>query len=171
MPAMDTTRFEGLLLRYHGPLRRLSGAYAGAVEAGDLFQEVALALWTALPNLRGESSERTWVYRVAHNTAISFVARQRKLREREPVQPPSFEPASPDNPERELLVDEKRRRLQRAVHELPLPNRQVMLLHLEGLSAAEIETITGCTAGAVATRLTRSRQWLAERVNHEEEKR
>ncbi|MFN0105968.1 MAG: RNA polymerase sigma factor [Bryobacteraceae bacterium] len=169
---MDTDRFEGLMLRYHGPLRRLSGAYAGGgAEADDLFQEVALALWTALPNFRGDSSERTWVYRVAHNTAISFVASQRKRREREPVQPPPIEPAAPDDPERELLDGEKRRRLQRAVHELPLPNRQVMLLHLEGLSAAEIETVAGCSAGAVATRLTRARQWLSEKVQGEEEKR
>ena len=48
--------------------------------------------------------------------------------------------------------------------ELPVTERQIIVLHLEGLSAAEIEVITGVTAGAVATRLTRIRQKLATRL-------
>ncbi|MSV36373.1 MAG: hypothetical protein EXQ47_12375 [Bryobacterales bacterium] len=43
-------------------------------EGDDLLQEITLALWAALPRFRGESSERTWVYRVAHNTGISYIA-------------------------------------------------------------------------------------------------
>jgi RNA polymerase sigma-70 factor (ECF subfamily) len=50
------------------------------------------------------------------------------------------------------------------VQELPIAERQVIVLHLEGLSAAEIEAITGVNAGAVATRLTRIRQKLAARL-------
>jgi DNA-directed RNA polymerase specialized sigma24 family protein len=49
--------YEGLLRRYTGPLRRLAWSY-GHDPAGrdDLFQEIAMALWTALPRFRGESS-------------------------------------------------------------------------------------------------------------------
>ena len=41
------------------------------------------------------------------------------------------------------------------------------MLHLEGLSAAEIQTVTGLTAGNVATRLTRIRQNLAAQIEKE----
>jgi DNA-directed RNA polymerase specialized sigma24 family protein len=51
-----------------------------------------------------------------------------------------------------------------AVQALPVDERQIVVLHLEGLSAMEIEAITGVSAGAVATRLTRVRQKLTTRL-------
>jgi RNA polymerase sigma-70 factor (ECF subfamily) len=169
MASTDQQVFEGLLARYMAPLQRLSVSYAQTVaEAQDLFQEIALALWTALPRFRGDSSERTWVYRVAHNTAISFVTSSRRRSRRESVSERFLEPASRDNPERDLLHAEKVRRLQRAIRELPLADRTLVLLYLEGVSAAEMETITGVSAGAVATRLTRARQRLSARIRGEE---
>jgi RNA polymerase sigma-70 factor (ECF subfamily) len=47
---------------------------------------------------------------------------------------------------------------------LAVDDRQIVVLHLEGLSATEIEAITGVSAGAVATRLTRFRQKLATQL-------
>ena len=75
MASSDQSRYEDLLQRHLPSLRRLAWSYARDVgEVDDLLQEIAMALWTALPRFRGESSERTWVYRIAHNTAISFLA-------------------------------------------------------------------------------------------------
>jgi RNA polymerase sigma factor (sigma-70 family) len=164
---MDTAErraaYESLLVRHLPTLRRVAWSYArGASE--DLLQDIALALWTALPRFRGDSSERTWVYRVAHNTAISFVAQQRRRIEREDGGDLSREPASSDSPEREAIDAQRRERLHTAVQELPLDERQIVVLYLEGLSAAEIEAVTGVSAGAVATRLTRARHKLKATV-------
>jgi len=86
------------------PLRRLVHAYTR--ESGvqdDLFQEIALALWTALPQFRGDASERTWLYRVAHNTAIRFMTRQtRRSRVEQPGDLP-HEPVSAADPERSAI--------------------------------------------------------------------
>ena len=122
-----------------------------------------MALWTALPRFRGDASERTWVYRVAHNTAISFVASRRRRSREQPGDPP-HEMVSTANPERAAIELQRREQLWSAVQDLSLPDRQVMVLHLEGLSAAEIEAVTGLTAGAIATRLTRIRQKLTARL-------
>jgi RNA polymerase sigma-70 factor, ECF subfamily len=155
---------DDLLRRYAAPLKRLAWSYEHDRSGrDDLLQEIALALWTSLPRFRGDASERTWVYRVAHNTAISFVA-SRKRRSRERPGDMSFEPVSTLNPERAAIEQQRRDQLWSAVQDLPLPDRQVMVLHLEGLSAAEIEAVTGLTAGAVATRLTRIRQKLATSI-------
>jgi RNA polymerase sigma factor (sigma-70 family) len=152
--------YEDLLKRYLAPLRRLAWSYSrDGFE--DLFQEIAMALWTALPRFRGDSSERTWVYRVAHNTAISFVTRRRRRDLREHADEPPFEPAAATNLEADLIERERRARLWHAVRELPLADRQIVTLHLEGLTAAEVSAVTGVSAGAVATRLTRIRQRLA----------
>lgn len=157
--------YEDLLRRYVTPLRRLAWSYVhDPAGRDDLFQEIAMALWTALPRFRGDSSERTWVYRVAHNTALSFAASRRRRDGREQPAALEREPVAPAHQEGEAIERQQRERLWAAVQELALAERQVVVLHLEGLSAAEIEAITGVSAGAVATRLTRIRQKLAARL-------
>ena len=157
--------YEDLLRRYVAPLRRLAWSYEhDPAGREDLFQEIAMALWTALPRFRGESSERTWVYRVAHNTALTFTASRRRRDSREQPGEPPQEPALPASQERDAIEQQRRNLLWAAVQALPLDERQIVVLHLEGLSAAEIEAITGVSAGAVATRLTRFRQRLATQL-------
>jgi len=157
--------YEDLLRRYVRPLQRLAWSYEHDPAAReDLFQEIAMALWTALPRFRGESTERTWVYRVAHNTAISFAAERRRRDGREQGGDPPREPAAAPAQEGNAIEGQQRDRLWAAVQELPIAERQIIVLHLEGLSAADIQAITGVSAGAVATRLTRTRQRLAARL-------
>jgi RNA polymerase sigma-70 factor (ECF subfamily) len=157
--------FERLLRTYLAPLRRLSWAYAREpADREDLFQEIALALWTALPSFRGDASERTWLYRVAHNTAIGFVTRRRRRAKHEEPGEALDRPASGVSPEQSAIETQQRERLWAAVRGLAMPDRQVVVLHLEGLSAGEIEAVTGLTAGSIATRLTRIRQKLAAAI-------
>lgn len=160
--------YESLLRRYVAPLRRLAASYVhDPAGREDLFQEIVMALWTALPRFRGDSSERTWVYRVAHNTAISFTANRRRRDGRELTGEPDQEPIGAAHQEGDAIDRQRREHLWAAVQALPVAERQTIVLHLEGLSAAEIEAITGASAGAVATRLTRIRQKLAARLRDE----
>ena len=61
------------LMREHGPsVMRLAAAHeSNPANRDDLVQEIALALWKALPQFRGECSERTLVFRIAHNRAVT----------------------------------------------------------------------------------------------------
>ena len=71
--------FVRLLEQYEPALRRLAGGYAEReADREDLFQDIAVGLWQAIPKFRGEASERTWLYRIAHNIAISSSARLRR---------------------------------------------------------------------------------------------
>ncbi len=158
--------YEDLLARYLPALRRLAWSYTrhGQAEAEDLMQEIAMALWTALPRFRGESNERTWLYRVAHNTAISFVTMRVRRANHEAPPAHTESPSDSASPEGEAIESQRRARLQTAVAALKMPDRQIVLLYLEGLSAREIEDVTGLSAGNVATRLTRTRQKLKEAI-------
>ena len=162
--------FLRLFDQYAPALERLAGAYAAAREdREDLVQEIAAALWRALPGYRAESSERTWLYRIAHNVAITSTMKRRKRAQREvvPDQPPDV-PSAGASAEQNLLAEEKRRLLFAAIRGLPAVDRQIAVLHLEGLSGAEIEAVTGIAEGAVATRLTRIREKLRQAIRARE---
>ena len=72
--------FLRILETFGPPLRRLCSVYLrDFAEQEDLFQNIATAIWTALPRFRADSSERTWVYRIAHNIALTYSAKHRRL--------------------------------------------------------------------------------------------
>lgn len=170
MRMSSSEQYEDLLQRYLQPLRRLAWSYArDRAECDDLLQEIALALWTGLPRFRGESSERTWLYRIAHNTSISYLTGSKRRMSRESKAPAAAEPASERlNPEAEAIDRQKQQQLWIAIRELPVSDRQVIVLYLEAMTAAEIEAVTGFSSGSIATRLTRIRQRLATRLRGEE---
>jgi RNA polymerase sigma-70 factor, ECF subfamily len=156
----ELERWFDMLMRTHGPaLTRLAGSYTRtASEREDLVQEIALAIWTALPRFRGDSSERTFLFRIAHNRAMSSLSRRR---------PPTVDvdadleihDSMPD-PERALARDRRTERLAWAVRQLPVGYAQVVTLTLEGLGYAEIADVLGISETNVGARLTRAREML-----------
>ena len=146
-------KFEQLLDIHAPALRRLCSAYQRDREGQeDLFQEIAVALWTALPRFRGDASERTWLYRIAHNVALTDAARWRRKRSREVAFEEDPTVVSPDAGWRGELLD--------AVRRLEPIERELALLYLEGLTTREIGDVLGISEGNAAVRLTRLRQRL-----------
>ncbi len=154
-------RFHQILAAHGAALWRLAGSYApGSSDRDDLYQDICLAIWRALANFRGESSERTFVFRVAHNLAIS-----RRWRGRPRASDLDAAAALTDptpTPEEALHADERRRGLALAVSALPLALRQVITLSLEGLPHAEIAEVLGVSENVVAVRMHRARAALRE---------
>lgn len=153
------TAFERIV-RQHGPaLRRLALGYGRSeADADDLFQEICFALWRALPTFRGESSERTFVFRIGHNRGLTFRSRRR------PDGVDLAEEISDGRalPDSQAAASCQRDRLLAAVRSLPERHRQVVLLSLEDLSHAEIAQVLGITENNVAVRLSRAKKALRE---------
>ena len=162
--------FLRLVQQFEPALRRLTAAYFDReADRADLFQEIALALWQAIPRFRRESSERTWLYRIAHNVAISSSARTHRRARREEFLSEEFEhPSAAAGAEEGLLLGEKRRALVDSIRLLAATDRQIILLHLEGLSYAEIEEVSGLSETAIATRLSRIRAKLKQEIRKRE---
>ena len=149
----DKARFTELMEAFAGPIRRLCAAYAlGAADREDLFQDIFLAVWRALPGFRGDSSMRTWLYRIAHNVALTWQTRDRRRQSRE--QPLENDIAVTGG------MDLRRLALNHAIAGMNPADRTLTLLWLEGLSAAEIEDVTGVKSATVAVRLSRIRKQL-----------
>jgi RNA polymerase sigma-70 factor (ECF subfamily) len=151
-----------------GPaLARLARAYeAEADQRRDLLQDMHFALWRSFAGFAGQCSLRTWVYRVAHNTAISARIRRRKVR-LVSLEELAEAPVA-DDLENTVNITRALERLTLLIRRLAPPDDQVMLLYLEDLDEASIADITGLSARAVATRIHRVKQLLSRQFRQGE---
>lgn len=150
------------LLAANGPaLARLAASYTNTPsDRDDLLQEIALAVWRALRTFRGECSPRTFVFRIAYNRAIAYLAHSRARLPLAAAESDVHDPGP--NPETGLAREQTAARLRRAIHSLPLVYRQVITLALEDMGYAEIAEVLGISESNVGARLTRARQLLRE---------
>jgi RNA polymerase sigma-70 factor (ECF subfamily) len=152
-------RLNALLAAHGRALERVAGSYArDFAEREDLFQEIVVAIWRALPGFRGECSERTFVFRIAHNRGITHLARHRPEMTAltDEVELIDAKPS----PEQTLSTEQQERRLMEAVQRLSIHYRQVVTMALEGMTYSEIANVLGITETNVGARLTRARQLL-----------
>lgn len=155
---------EDVLDQHGAMLARIAASYEyDPARREDLLQEISLALWRALPRWRGEASLRTFAARVAHNRAVDHIARHSRLGEN------ALDDQHPDpaaGPHRHAETGQRRASLLTAVRQLPLGQRQVVVMALEGFSQREIGQSLGLEENTVAQRLSRARkqlrQWLGE---------
>lgn len=122
-------------------------------EVNDLFQEVLIRLWQGWEKFRGESDERTWVYRVALNCCIS-IERKKKTRKSSQIMDGInlFDESDTNNHQTELLHSR--------IMKLQPFDRAIVLLWLEDLSYDDIGAIVGISAKNVGVRLVRIREQL-----------
>jgi RNA polymerase sigma-70 factor (ECF subfamily) len=148
--------FDTVMGSYGAALRRVAATYEADPDLReDLFQEIGLAIWRALPAFRGDASMRTFVFRIAHNRGLSHGWREG--RRPEFLEEPEFLIDEAPSPEIEAAQSQRRRRLLEAIHQLPIGMRQVITLRLEGLSHREIADVTGLTENNVMVRASRAR--------------
>src|SRR4051794_5753833 len=137
-------------------------------EALDLSQEVFLRVFRTIHRFRGQSSLRTWIYRIAVNQARN---RHRFWRRRHRADQVSldqhiaahgdFLSGGDSTPDRVLAQKELGQRLQTALDHLPFDQRTAIVLReIDGLSYEEIAFSLGVAVGTVKSRLTRARQAL-----------
>ena len=157
-------RFERILGEYGPAIARLAYSYeAVASIREELAQEIAMAIWKALPQFRGECSERTFVYRIAHNRGLTHAWRRRPTYEPLEEVEDADQPVDPrPHPDELAAVKDQRERLMAAIQSLPITYRQMMVLVLEGLSHAEMADVLGITENNVAVRASRARKALKE---------
>jgi RNA polymerase sigma-70 factor (ECF subfamily) len=158
-------RYRRAAAEFGAAIDRLARAYEAEPEPRkDLVQEIHLALWRSFPGFDGRCSVRTWVYRVAHNVAASHAIRRKRLRGAGQASLEELaQIADRDDPE--AAVGERRAlaRLMDLIRALEAPDRQVVLLYLEGLDAVGIGEVTGLSPGAIATKVHRLKALLARR--------
>lgn len=160
---MSDVAFDRLVRTYGDALSRIAWGYvANSADHDDLMQDVLIAIWRAMPRFRGEASEKTFLFRIAHNRGCTFLARNRDhdpLPEDTPIADPR------PGPDDRLENAGRRERLMRALRTLPNTQRQAVLLRLEGWALSEIAALQNTSEANVSVRLSRGRDRLRELVS------
>ncbi len=161
---MTTTEHHALFDRWMtdhpGILHRVANAFADGADRSDLLQELMLAVWKAVPAFKGGSKASTFLYRVAHNAALTWKrghsTYRRHLDRYESLQVSDpFPSTGTDERDREVLT-----LLYAEIRRLPPLDRSLLLLHFDEVPYAEIAEILGLTETNVGARLTRTKQRL-----------
>jgi RNA polymerase sigma-70 factor (ECF subfamily) len=134
----------------------------------DLRQEIHLQLWRSFGAFDGRCSLKTWTLRVAHNTAASYVVRERRMNEKlisfEQIERTMESIEQPIDVDRELAL----REVQEVILKLRPLDRQIIISYLEGMDAASIADITGLTPANIAMKIHRIKKILAHRIREEQ---
>ena len=116
-------------------------------DADDIAQAVWIKVWNKLDGFKQESAFSTWLFRIAYNETLNFIAQQKRLKAHtslKELDPALAHPSSHDAP-KESAIQIK---LERAIAELPEKQRFVfMLRYYEDFDYEKIASITGTTVG------------------------
>jgi RNA polymerase sigma-70 factor, ECF subfamily len=140
-------------------LARLARGYeADPDKRRDLLQDIHLALWRSFEGFDARCSLRTWVYRVAHNAATTYVTKQKRARRQVLVGLEELDalPVSAVSDPHAMLDH-----LTALIQQLKPLDRQLILSYLEGMDAASIGDLTGLSPRNVATKIHRIKAILA----------
>jgi RNA polymerase sigma-70 factor, ECF subfamily len=129
----------------------------------ELLQDIHFEIWRSLIAFAGDCSLRTWVYRVAHNVGATHAIRQARAKSEVLCTIEDLEELADSDPDNAEARDGARRLIE-LVHSLKNPDRQIMMLYLEGESAAEISSATGVSSVNVATKIHRLKLALQQQL-------
>jgi RNA polymerase sigma-70 factor (ECF subfamily) len=127
----------------------------------DLFQEIVIQLWHALPAFKGQSKLSTWLYKVAINTAITGLRKKKDFIE-------SYENASlPANisEDNNQHIEERLQEMYKAIEQLNQIEKAIVMLYLEDKSYEEMEDILGISQGTLRVKMNRVKEKLRNLTN------
>jgi RNA polymerase sigma-70 factor (ECF subfamily) len=158
--------FTEWMTEYEKLLRHIiTGFEAKPAIQDELFQEIALNIWRALPKFRHDSAVKTFVARIAHNVLATHVAKAIKtVKADHDLTELSTEAEKDTNqptPYQSLDKNQRQQRLLSAIRQLKLEQQQVITLALEGMSYQEISEVLAITTNLVGVRLQRAKAALA----------
>lgn len=128
-----------------------------AFDREDLFQEIVIQLWKSFPGFRGEAKFSTWLYRIALNTAISDLRRQKK---NITFTEPEKLPTDIEDIQYQQHREEQLQQLHTAIAQLTDIEKAIVMLYLEDKSYEEMEEILGMSQNNLRVKMNRIKEKL-----------
>lgn len=169
--AGDVDAFDTLSIRYRGRVYgMIYNMTSNREDAADLTQDALIKAFQSINRFQGQSSFFTWLYRIAVNSTLTHL-RKNRLRtffslekvDEDDRQSAEVIAALTDNSgaERDTFVKELQEKLNEAMQKLSIKHRTVVtLFEIDGLGHQEIAEIMNCSVGTVRSRLHYAKQIL-----------
>lgn len=156
--ASSQPAFVALVHEHRALLHKICNLYCTSVhDRQDLFQEIIVQLWRSYPRFRGEAKFSTWLYRIALNTAISDLRRQRR---RVKATDPAHLPAELQDIQYAKEQEEQLQQLYAAIGQLTEVEKALVMLYLEDKSYEEMEEILGINQNNLRVKMNRIKEKL-----------
>ena len=151
--------FIELLNKHQKIIHKVCSIYMdNTADREDLFQEATLQAWKAYPSFRGDAKFSTWLYRVALNTAITFLRKEKK--QVRTLNTETFSDATDFyNP-----IEEQMKAMYKSIGELSKIDKALVMLYLEDYNYNLIGEMLGISPNNVAVKLNRIKVKLKEQT-------
>ncbi|NNF36302.1 MAG: RNA polymerase sigma factor [Saprospiraceae bacterium] len=152
--------FTEMIKIHEGTIYKIILSYTNKADAiQDLYQEVVYQLWKSYTTYRGDSKLNTWLYRVVLNTVLSQHRNDsRRKKRKEDYLSIKFDYTYDHE------LDEKIKKLYKAIYTLNDIDKAIIMLHLESKSHKEISEIIGITITNVGTKISRIKSKLHNKI-------
>lgn len=155
--------FTKQLKEHQGIIHKICNVYFyDRLEKEDYFQEIVIELWKAFPNFKGQSKFSTWMYRVALNSAIDLLRKEKTQPQLIKFSQQDFN--IPDNHGKE--ISDKQEKLYRAIYHLSEVEKAIIILYLDEYSYKEISEIIGISETYTGVKINRIKTELQKKLNH-----
>jgi RNA polymerase sigma factor (sigma-70 family) len=169
--AGDFAAFDRLILKYRSRVHAIIyNLTSNREDAADLAQDTFIKAFQSIQRFQGQSSFFTWLYRIAVNSTLSHLRKNRlrsffsleSIRDEDPVSREVVDALTDKTGvDRDGFVRELQEKLNDAMQKLSINHRTVVtLFEIEGLSHQEIAEVLDCSIGTVRSRLHYAKQLL-----------
>lgn len=149
---------------HKGILYKVSKMYMdNSDDQQDLFQEIVCQLWKSYDSFRNESQFSTWMYRVAVNTAIVFLKKEKRKVDKYEIVSENIKDDEGDSHIKESQLDH----FYKAVQKLEKIDKAIIFYQLEGFSHKEIGGNLGISEGNARVKLNRAKEKLKEIIKNQ----
>ena len=162
---MQKKIFKRWLDDYSKLIFKVVRAYAvSAQDQDDLFQEILLQLYLAVPGFRGDAKETTWIYRVSLNTALTWNRNDKRKRKKFKTNVLDIQDLASNSGDNNDLSqnDQILNQVYDGIRKLPKSDSSIILLYLDGLSYDQISEVIGISKTNVGARLNRAKKKLSQ---------
>jgi RNA polymerase sigma factor (sigma-70 family) len=156
--------FLSRIEKHKGILYKVSKMYMDNYDdQQDLFQEIVCQLWKSYDSFRNESQFSTWMYRVAVNTAIVFLRKEKRKVDKYEIASENIKDDEGDSHIKESQLDH----FYKAVQKLEKIDKAIIFYQLEGFSHKEIGENLGISEGNARVKLNRAKEKIKEIIKNQ----
>ncbi len=166
---MNKGEFNTILLENKAKIQRICRYYSSNIEdQEDLYQEILLQIWKSYKRFKGEAKISTWIYRIAINVALTFQKNNyHQLHLFVDADTKNLEEWIPESNEKEVF-EEHIQLLEDELNMLPIVDKALMSLLMEGLSMKEIANILGLSEANVKVKIHRIKKSLSDNLKEQD---